>query len=152
MISVRKRDEKGLVRWEYQGELLERGENFVRLEARFNRDDMAFQDVIFKRNDRFVETFYTDRWFNIFEIHDRDDDALKGFYCNIGLPMVWDGPDTISYVDLALDLWIGTNGDQHVLDQDEFELAELDEPTRAGALLAMAELQKYFKTKQPGFY
>ncbi|MEI6291702.1 MAG: DUF402 domain-containing protein [Chloroflexota bacterium] len=149
MISIRKRDEKGVVTWEYVGDLLERGINFIKIEARFNRDDMPFQGIVLKRNDRFVETFYTDRWFNIFEIHDRDDDALKGWYCNIGCPAVWDDPETISYIDLALDLWVTKDGVQYVLDEDEFEQAALDAPTRQSALLAMEELQKLFKSKQP---
>ena len=144
MIRVRKRNEHGQVTWEYSGQVLERGANYVRLEALFNREDMAFQDIILKRNDRFVETFYTERWYNIFEIHDRDDDALKGWYCNVGHPAVWDEPDVISYRDLALDLWITPQGAQTVLDEDEFEAAQLDEATRAGALKALAELQALF--------
>jgi predicted RNA-binding protein associated with RNAse of E/G family len=149
MISVRKRDENGQVTWEYTGQILVRGENFVRLEARFNRADMPFQGILLKRDDRFVETFYTDRWYNIFEIHDRDDDTLKGWYCNIGRPAVWDAPDTISYEDLLLDLWVSQDGMQSVLDEPEFERAELDELTRAQALRALAELQNLFKSKQP---
>jgi predicted RNA-binding protein associated with RNAse of E/G family len=149
MISVRKRDENGQVTWEYTGQILVRGENFVRLEARFNRADMPFQGILLKRDDRFVETFYTDRWYNIFEIHDRDDDTLKGWYCNIGRPAVWDAPDTISYEDLLLDLWVSQDGMQSVLDGPEFERAELDELTRAQALRALAELQNLFKSKQP---
>ncbi len=149
MISVRKRNEKNQITWEYTGELLECGANFVRLEARFNRDDMPFQGIMLKRDDRFVETFYTDRWYNIFEIHDRDDDALKGWYCNVGRPAVWDAPETISYIDLALDLWVTADGVQHVLDEDEFESVSLDIPTRKRALQALAELQKIFKLKQP---
>ena len=148
MILVRKRDEKGQVTWEYSGEVLERGADFVRLEARFNRADTPFQDIILKRDDRFVETFYTGRWYNIFEIHDRDDDLLKGWYCNVGRPAVWDAPDAISYVDLALDLWVTPQGVQTVLDQDEFESADMDETTRASALQAMQELQKLFKSRQ----
>ena len=149
MINIRKRDESGRIKWEYIGEILEKADNFVRLEARFNRDDLPFQNIVFKRNDRFVETFYSDRWYNIFEIHDRDDDSLKGWYCNIGCPAVWDDPETISYIDLALDLWVTKDGVQYVLDEDEFEQAALDAPTRQSALLAMEELQKLFKSKQP---
>ncbi len=73
------------------------------LQALFDREDMPFVDVVFKRNDLFLETFYADRWYNIFEIHDRDDGALKGWYCNIGRPATL-GDAAISYVDLALDL------------------------------------------------
>ena len=127
MITVRKRNEKRLVTWEYTGEVLERGKDFVRLEARFNRQDTPFQGIVLKRDDRFVETFYTKRWYNIFEIHDQDDDSIKGWYCNVGRPAVWDAPDAISYVDLALDLWVTPDGRQTVLDEDEFDAMELDE-------------------------
>ncbi len=148
-ISVLKRNWQGEVTWQYSGLILERGQNFVRLEARFNRDDLPFMGVIFKHNDRFVETFYTNRWYNIFEIHDRDDDQVKGWYCNLGHPAIWDAPDTISYVDLALDLWVATDGKQTVLDEDEFEALGLDEAIRMQVLDGLAELQTLFlKNKQ----
>ena len=148
MITVRKRDEKGFVTWEYAGEVLERGKGFVKLEARFNRADTPFQGIVLKQNDRFVETFYTNRWYNIFEIHDRDDDSLKGWYCNVGHPAIWDAPDVISYVDLALDLWVTPVGAQTVLDEDEFGALELDELTRTHALNALAELRTIFEQDQ----
>lgn len=150
MIRVRKRNEHGQVVWEYSGVMLEHGEDFILLEARFDREDMPFQDIILKKGDLFVETFYTDRWYNIFEIHDRDDHSLKGWYCNVSRPVVWDEENVISYEDLALDLWVTPNGLQHVLDEHEFNAANLDELTRDTALKALAELQNRFKTKQPG--
>jgi len=149
MITVRKRDEHGQLAWEYTGQSLARGTNFITLEARFNRSDTPFQGTVLKRDDRFIETFYTDRWYNIFEIHDRDDDSLKGWYCNVGRPAVWDAPDTISYEDLALDLWVAPDGVQSVLDELEFEHADLDTSTRARALQALAELQDLFTTPHP---
>jgi protein associated with RNAse G/E len=141
MIAVRKRDHTGRITWEYTGIVLAQAQDFVRLEARFNRADMPFQGITFKQNDRFVETFYMDRWYNIFEIHDRDDDQIKGWYCNIGHPACWDAPDAISYIDLALDLWVTPDGAQTVLDLDEFEDLELDDVIREQAVLALARLQ-----------
>jgi uncharacterized protein len=150
-ISVLKRNLQGEVTWHYPGLILERGENFVRLEARFNRPDIPFMDIVLKQNDRFVETFYTDRWYNIFEIHDRDDDRIKGWYCNLGRPAIWDAPDTISYVDLELDLWVATDGKQTVLDEPEFGALDLDAVTRAKVLAALANLQMLFlENKQDG--
>ncbi len=119
-IRVLKLDLSGKVTWQYDGRVLRREPQSVVLEAFFNRADMPFVDVVFKQHDRFVETFYTDRWYNIFEIHDRDDDRLKGWYCNVGMPAVL-GEGTVSYVDLALDLWISAGGQQTVLDREEFE-------------------------------
>ncbi len=150
MISVRKRNQHGQVSWEYSGQVLKKGDDSITLEARFNRDDMPFQGILLKRDDRFVETFYTQHWYNIFEIHDRDDERIKGWYCNIGRPMVWDDPQVISYVDLYLDLWVTPDGAQTVLDEDEFEQAVIDDQTRAQALQALQELKSVFNAKQPG--
>jgi protein associated with RNAse G/E len=145
VISVRKRDESGQITWEYTGQVLAKAQDFVRLEARFNRPDTPFQGITLKQNDRFVETFYTNRWYNIFEIHDRDDDTLKGWYCNVGKPAQWDAADAISYIDLALDLWVRPDGAQSVLDEDEFATLALDASTRTRALAALAELQELFR-------
>jgi predicted RNA-binding protein associated with RNAse of E/G family len=149
MITVRKRNDRGLVTWEYTGEVLERGADFVKLEARFNRAETLFQGIVLKRGDRFVETFYTRRWYNIFEIHDRDDEALKGWYCNVGRPAVWDAPDVLSYIDLALDLWVTPEGAQTVLDEDEFDRLDLDDATRKQARQALEELKRFFESLGP---
>ena len=150
-IHVLKRNVQGEISWQYAGVVLERGPNFVCLEAHFNRADMPFMDVVLKQGDRFVETFYTDRWYNIFEVHDRDGDQIKGWYCNLGRPAVWDAPDTISYVDLALDLWVATDGTQTVLDEDEFEALGLGDDLRAHIFDALADLQASFSLeKQTG--
>ena len=113
-ITVLKRNLNGKVTWQYEGRLLKREANLVLLEAFFNRDDVAFMDVVLKRDDRFVETFFTDRWYNVFEIYDRDDGKLKGWYCNVGYPAVLE-KGTVSYIDLALDLWVASDGTQTVL-------------------------------------
>jgi protein associated with RNAse G/E len=149
MITVSKRNEHNIITWQYTGHVISRNSNSVILEARFNRPDMPFQGTTLKNGDRFIETFYEDRWYNIFEIHDRDDDSIKGWYCNVGFPAVWDGVDAISYVDLALDLWVSPAGAQTVLDEDEFASIDLDSANRANALQALAELQNHFATKRP---
>ena len=147
-IKVQKKKPNGEVAHEYEGELLHRDENSLTLEALFTRDDMPFMDVIFKKNDRFVEYYYSNRWYNIFEIHDRDDGTLKGWYCNIGLPaVIEDG--VVSYVDLALDLWVSLDGKQTVLDEDEFETLELSEDVRAGALKGLEDLKNLFTNNRP---
>ncbi len=148
MITVRKRNELAQISWEYTAEIIERGSNFVRLEAFFNRADLSFQGITLKNGDRFIETYFLDRWYNIFEIHDRDDDTLKGWYCNIGRPMVWDGPDSISYMDMLLDLWVNPDGSQEILDEAEFQQAGIDEVSRLAALQALAELQNLFKERK----
>ena len=142
-IKVLKKNLKDEITWQYEGQVLRRELNVVVLEAFFNRPDMPFMDLILKENDRFVETFYTDRWYNIFEIYDRDDGKLKGWYCNVCRPAVLtDG--AVSYVDLALDLWVSADGKQAVLDEDEFAALSLDDSERDQAWNALAELQQLF--------
>ncbi len=143
-INILKRNLQGEVTWQYTGQVLECGDDFVCLEARFNRADMPFMGIVLKQNDRFVETFYTTRWYNIFEVHDRDDDQVKGWYCNLTRPAVWDAPDTISYVDLALDLWVAADGSQTLLDQDEFDALGLDQALTEQVLDGLAALKELF--------
>jgi uncharacterized protein len=148
VVRVLKLNLAGEVTWQYEGRILRREPHAVVLEAYFNRPDLPFQDVVFKENDRFVETFYNDRWYNIFEIHDRDDGGLKGWYCNISRPATL-GDGTVSYVDLALDLWVSADGRQKVLDRDEFDALSLLPDDRAHVLAALADLQRTFEAQRP---
>lgn len=144
-VTVIKRNLQGEETWRYTGHILRREPNAVILEARFNRLDTPFQGISLKENDRFVETYYTDRWYNIYEIHDRDDDQIKGWYCNVGQPAVLEADDRLSYVDLALDLWVTPDRQQVVLDEDEFAALDLDPETRSRARLALEELRLRFR-------
>lgn len=146
-ITVLKRNLDGEVTWQYEGRVLKRETNRIVLEAFFNRDDMAFMDVVLKRDDRLVETFYSDRWYNVFAIYDRDEGKFKGWYCNIGYPAVLE-KNSVSYIDLALDLWVATDGTQTVLDEDEFFALSIDETARAQAVSALEELKRRFENER----
>jgi uncharacterized protein len=147
-IKVQKKNPAGEVTYQYEGVLLSRDEHSIALEALFDRADMPFMDVVFKTGDRFVEYYYTDRWYNIFVIHDRENGQVKGWYCNIGKPaVIEDG--VVSYVDLALDLWVSTDGKQTVLDEDEFEALALNNELRTGALRGLEDLQQLFLKDKP---
>ncbi len=142
-ILVLKLDLQGRETWRYTGRVLERASGSITIEARFNRPDMLFHGILFGQNDRFVETYYADRRYNIFEIHSRDDDTLRGWYCNVTrMPVI--NLDTISYVDLALDLLVYPDGRQLVLDEDEFDRLPITPEERAQAVSALQDLQKRF--------
>lgn len=147
-ITVQKKNPAGQITYEYEGVLLSRDERSITLEASFDRADMPFMDVVFKTGDRFVEYYYTDRWYNIFAIHDREDGKVKGWYCNIGEPAVFED-GIVSYVDLALDLWVSVDGKQTVLDEDEFEKLGLNDELRSSALRALNELKNLFLNSKP---
>jgi uncharacterized protein len=147
-LKVQKKNPAGEVTYEYEGELLRRDETSITLEAFFDREDLPFMGVVLKKGDRFVEHYYTDRWYNIFEVYDREDGKIKGWYCNVGKPALL-GDSVVSYVDLALDLWVSTDGKQTVLDEDEFENLDLNEELSTGALKGLEELKQLFKKQRP---
>jgi uncharacterized protein len=126
--------------WRYTGKVISEDDEKVILQAIFNREDIPFHGILLKTGDRFVETFYFDRWFNIFEIHDRDSDQLKGWYCNIGYPAKKEG-QVLSYVDLALDLLVFPDGKQLILDEDEFNELLLPSDIKKQALKSLEEVQ-----------
>ncbi len=143
-ILVLKLNVEGKETWRYPGRVIERGEGWLKLEAFFNRDDMPFHGVTFGRGDRFIETYYADRWYNIYEIHDRATDVLKCWYCNITSPARIE-PGRVAYTDLALDLLVYPDKRQLVLDEDEFQALKIDAATRSQARAALAELQASFR-------
>jgi uncharacterized protein len=130
--------------WRYSGQALQYWPGALLLEAYFNRDDFDFHGILFGRGDRFIEIYYSDRWYNIYELHDRDDDHLKGWYCNVSLPAEFH-EGQVTYIDLALDLLVYPDGRQLVLDEDEFTELHLDEQTSMQAWAALKELKKIFQ-------
>jgi protein associated with RNAse G/E len=147
-IKVQKKNPAGEVTYQYEGDLLRRDANSIVLEALFDREDMPFQDVVFRTGDRFVEYYYSDHWYNIFAVHDKDNSMIKGWYCNVGMPAVIEDR-IVSYVDLALDLWVSANGKQTVLDEDEFAKLNLNEEMVMGARKGLNELKTLFENKNP---
>ncbi len=139
-MTVHKLNSKREETWRYTGQELRRTEKGLLIEAYFNRDDTPFHNLILKRNDRFVEAYFFDRWYNIFEMYDRDDGSLKGWYCNVTTPAELHESD-IRYVDLALDLLVYPDGRQLTLDEDEFEAEQLDQETQARARQALEALK-----------
>jgi protein associated with RNAse G/E len=123
----------------YDGTVRERTPDTIVLEARFMLETKDLGYVVMAHNDRFVEYLYTNRWYNIFEVHAAQDDHLKGWYCNVAQPAVF-GAESIEQVDLALDLWVNPDGSYHILDQDEFDALDLDRATRLRARQAIGEL------------
>jgi len=149
-IVVHKLDARGRLVTSYAATLVERSENGALLHARWERPALALGYTTFETGDQFREWFYTDRWYNIFEIADSQS-ALKGWYCNIAEPATISESE-IQCRDLLLDLWVTPNGETHILDEDAFAADDaIDGPTRAQALGALAELQRLVAAREPPF-
>jgi len=148
-ITIIKQNSEGEETWRYPGTILSRGEDHLVIEAFFDREDMNLHGMYLRQGDRFVETYYFDRWYNIFEIYDWEDDQRKGWYCNISSPATEiDGK--LTYQDCALDLLVFPDGRQIILDKDEFEALSLTPEKRKRILAALLELQRFFHNKFKG--
>jgi len=144
-ITIVKRDYHGVIRWQYKGTLVSKSDKEIVIEAYFDREATSVGNIILNKGDRFVETYFTDRWFDILEIHDKDDDHIKGWYCDIGFPVKKPSSDLLFFIDLELDLLVDADGDQMVLDLERFESLEIDQETRKKALLGLTQVRTYFK-------
>jgi uncharacterized protein len=143
LLKVLKLDLSGAVVWEYSGRLIQRRPHRLTLEAVFDIDRVPVADVVLKRGDRFVESYYDQRMYNIFQVFTGPHGPLKGWYCNICRPAVLQEA-TVAWVDLGLDFWVGSDGGQFVLDRDDFDALDLGLHERSQALAALAGLQRLF--------
>ena len=141
-IQVVKRDHLGQEVFRYPGKVLTLDAGYLTLQAEFNYDIVQIEEITLKSGDMFIETYYFDRWYNIFEIHQGTSSLIKAYYCNIGYPAELDNGE-VSYRDLALDLFVRPDGRETLLDMDEFEALELDTATRQHALEGLARLQAH---------
>src|SRR5688500_1798754 len=69
----------------YHGELLLEEPGHILLHARWERPMLDLGYVVFETGDHFYEHYYTERWYNIFEVRGVSG-ALKDWYCNVTRP------------------------------------------------------------------
>ncbi len=139
-ILVLKLDHEGREVFRYAGEVLWRNAAAVCLRAVFQFDDVDFGFVTFQRGDVFTEWFYSERWYNVFRIEDGASGALKGWYCNITRPAQL-RKHCVSADDLALDIFVGTDGALQLLDEDEFAELTLSAQEHAAVQNAVEQIR-----------
>jgi protein associated with RNAse G/E len=145
-IHVRKLRPDGSQAFAWDGVVLRCDAAGIVLRAHFNVDQVDLGFTTFRRGDEFVEFYYWDRAYNVFQVS-APGGTLKGWYANVGLPAELAAePAELRYVDLELDVWTHPNGEFEVLDQAEFDVllrehAELAEAAEQGrvALLELVE-------------
>ncbi len=138
---IRKLDYRGIEKFLYSGDVLSRDDHSVVIRATWTRPTVNLGFVIFERGDIFRETFYNDRWHNIFEVFTPAGDR-KGWYADITRPARFT-EDQLEWEDLLLDIWMSPDGSMQVLDEDEFAAAapELPEVERLIARQALDVLR-----------
>ncbi len=139
MITVTKLNPLGERKIQYQGEVIQRLSHGVVIQAYWKQPTKDLGYTLFEPGDQFIEYYYTDRWFNIFDISSAGG-TRKGWYCNIAEPAnIHD--EQIEQVDLLLDVWVNPKGAPLILDEDEFEAdITLNDEQRKGARQALQDL------------
>jgi protein associated with RNAse G/E len=147
---VKPRKQKTVI---YEGAILVAEPGHFMIHARWERGVMDLGYVVFAPGDHFFEHYYTERWYNIFEVRSAEG-ALKGWYCNITRPALFDDA-VLTSEDLELDLFVAPDRCHLLrLDLEEFEALALDvtEPEAYDAALrALQELEEMARTGAPPF-
>lgn len=151
MVEIRKLDERGKIVFSYEGRLINAGDGWSVVEAIFTREDVDAGYVVFRKGDRYLEWFYADRWYNIFELHDVSDDQLKGWYCNITHSATITA-GLIAWSDLALDVFVTPTAEILIVDQDEFDALDLDPAIRAEAWRGVEALRDQVRRREAPFH
>lgn len=96
------------------------------------------------------EFFWTDRWYSVFRFAEPGG-LLRCFYCNVNTPARIEG-DTLSFVDLDVDVLVRPDFSFDVLDEDEFEahteLYHYPQEYRARVRQALGEIVRLVERRQ----
>ena len=147
MLLIRKYDHRNNLKVHYEGRLVKRDEHSLTANAEWTSPTVRLGYVTLDAGDIFIETFFDNRWYNIFKItagpHSPQPGLVKGWYANITRPARF-LPNDIEWDDLALDVWMWPNGSMQVMDEHEFEdiKPEISEMEKQQALFALDEVKQ----------
>jgi hypothetical protein len=127
----------------YEAELLQQNDTCVLLLATWNAGRVDLGYLSFEDGDQLYEYFYSDRWYNIYDVRDAAGER-KGWYCNLTRPARFER-DAVESEDLEIDVFVSADRRTILtLDEDEYQSRGLQhsEPASHQAVLAaLAELQ-----------
>ena len=146
-VRVLKYDGAEYRRW--NARVARREGSLIVLDAEFEFDVQHRLLGDIRRGTRTIEYYWLDRWYNIFRFT-QPDGKLRNYYCNVNVPAKFDG-ETLSYVDLDLDILVDPDFSYRVLDLEDFErnarLFDYTEDVRANARQALAELVSMIESR-----
>lgn len=149
-VTVFKQNHNGEPVFSWEGELLAETLTSRLVSARFSGADAVQVDqVSFLKGDLMLESYYTDRWYNAFEVHQGLSDQVKCWYINLCHPAQF-GADSITWQDLALDLVVYPGGEYRLLDEDEFNALPLAPEVRSHCLETVQDILRKPGLIKPG--
>lgn len=139
----------GLLHRTWPAELLRQEGSLIVLEATF--PDEIIHDLLgtIPGGTHSLEYYWLDRWYNIFRFA-QPDGKLRNYYCNINVPPTF-ANDTLSYVDLDLDILVEPDSSYRILDVEDFERNtkryKYSADVQANARRAVDELARMIETR-----
>jgi uncharacterized protein len=118
-ILVRAYKYDGVLHREWDAELVRQEGALVVLDAKFPEEIVHDLLGTILSGTGSLEYYWLDRWYNIFRFAEPDG-TLRNYYCNVNVPPNFDG-ETLSYVDLDLDILVDPDFSYRVLDVEDFE-------------------------------
>ncbi len=127
----------------YPADLIERTATRIVLRAVWMLPLVDLGMLQFAPGDLLYETFYTDRWYNVFAVY-TPAHTLKGWYCNLARPARLRA-DAVESDDLLLDLVVLPDGSApHLLDEAEYAAWDLPRHDPAAAAAVNAALHDLY--------
>ncbi len=153
LITVKKFNPFGKFLLSWKGKVIKSDNNLTVIQGRYRLRRWNLGYMILEPDDIFIEYYFKNKWFNIFEIRGGKDNHLKGWYCNITEPPKISDNEII-FCDLLLDIFISPEGKITIADEDEFEklnLKEKDKDSWENSIKAKDEIIRMFKLKKEPF-
>lgn len=117
-IAVKAYKYDGVLHRAWEAELIHQEGSLVVLDAEFPEDIVHDLLGTIASGTRSLEYYWLDRWYNVFRFA-QPDGTLRNYYCNVNVPPKFDG-ETLSYVDLDLDILVDPDFSYRVLDAEDF--------------------------------
>ena len=118
-ITVISRKFDGAVSRSWKCGLLERSEELLIFVGEFDKEITHPDLGIIRRGTLSYEYYWLERWYNVFRFHEPGG-ALRNYYCNINMPPSFEN-DVLDYIDLDIDVLVGTDLSYRILDLEEFQ-------------------------------
>lgn len=149
-ITVRTFKYDGREHRHWRAKIMRRLDSLIVLDAEFENEVRHPLLGTVERGTKSVEYYWLDRWYNVFRFQ-HPTGRLLNFYCNINVPPVLVG-ETLSYIDLDVDILVSPDLSYTILDEDEFaaNAVRYNYPNsiKEQSLQALKELSGLIETSQ----
>ena len=150
MVLVRTYKYDGSEHRSWPAQVLKQEGSLIVLDAKFPEDVVHNLLGTIASGTHSLEYYWLDRWYNVFRFA-HPNGELRNYYCNVNVPPTFDG-ETLSYVDLDLDILVQPDFSYQILDVEDFEqnskLYDYSDEVRRNAHRALDELTELIEARE----